>query len=135
MPEGSRAGITGGGDCRRDRRRRALIPVLSPPLTPALSSSGNACSRPLSQLLPSPIRSRHVRGSQGGVVLPNASLACCCNRGIRWRGAGGARWGAGGAGGAGGTGGAGGAAGVGGAGGEGGAGGAGGAWVRRVVNR
>ena len=65
LPEGSSAGITGGGDCRRDRRRRALTPALSPPVTPALSSSGNACSRPLSQLLRSPLRARHVRGSRG----------------------------------------------------------------------
>ena len=32
LPEGSSAGITGGGDCRRDRRRRALTPTLSPPV-------------------------------------------------------------------------------------------------------
>ena len=48
LPEGSSASITGGGDCRRDRRRRALMPALSPPVTPALSSSGNARSRPFS---------------------------------------------------------------------------------------
>ena len=40
LPEGSSAGITGGGDCRRDRRR-ALTTPLSPLVTPALSSSGN----------------------------------------------------------------------------------------------
>ena len=68
LPEGSSAGITGGGDCRRDRRRSALTSTLSPSVTPALSSSGNACSGPLSQLLCSPLRSRHVRGSQGRVV-------------------------------------------------------------------
>ena len=34
LPQGSSAGITGGGDCRRDRRRRALMPPLSPPVTP-----------------------------------------------------------------------------------------------------
>ena len=45
LPEGLSAGITGGGDCRRGRRRRALTTPLSPPVTPALSSSGNACSR------------------------------------------------------------------------------------------
>ena len=90
LPEGSSAGITGGGDCRRDRRRRALKPALSPPVTPALSSSGNACSHPLSQFLCSPLRSRHVRGSRGRVVLPNVSLACCGTGGITLRGAGGA---------------------------------------------
>ena len=153
MPEGSSAGITGGGDCRCDRRRRALMPALSPPVTPALSSSGNACSRPLLQFLSSPLRSCHVRGSRGRVVLPNVSLACCGTRGIRWRGAGG-HGGIGGAGGAGaarrpggagraggarrageagGAGGAGGVGGAGGAGGTGGAGAAGGVTGRAAV--
>ena len=40
VPEGSSAGITGGGDCWHDRRR-ALTPPLSPLVTPALASSGN----------------------------------------------------------------------------------------------
>ena len=65
LPEGSSAGITGGGDCRHDRRRRALSPPRFPFVTPALSSSGNACSRTLSQLLRSPLRSRHMRGEPG----------------------------------------------------------------------
>ena len=66
LPEGSSAGIPGGGDRRRDPRSRALAPPLSPPVTPALPSSGSACSRPLPQLLRSPLRSRHVRGGAGG---------------------------------------------------------------------
>ena len=39
------------GGSRRDWRRRALIPPLSPPVTPALSSSGHASARLLSSLL------------------------------------------------------------------------------------
>ena len=59
---GTGEGIAGGGDCRQDRRRRALTPMLSPPVTPSLSLSDNACSRPLSQLLRYPLQSHHVRG-------------------------------------------------------------------------
>ena len=50
LPDGSSAGITGRGDCRRDRRRRALTPPLSLPVTSVLSSSGNASSRHFSLL-------------------------------------------------------------------------------------
>ena len=62
---GSSAGITGGGDCRGDWRRRALTPTPFPPVTPALSSTGNALSRPLSQLLHSFLWSHRMRGSGG----------------------------------------------------------------------
>ena len=73
-----------------DPQRKAPTPVLSAPVTPALSSPGNACSRPLSHLLRSPLWSRHVKGSRGRVVLPTASVACCGTRGGRAGGAGGA---------------------------------------------
>ena len=65
LPQGSSAGITGGGDCRRDWRRRALTPTLSTLVSPALSSSSNACSHPVSQLLRSALRSQHVKGERG----------------------------------------------------------------------
>ena len=65
LPERSRAGINGGGNCRCDWRRKELTPTLSPPVTPALSPTGNAFSCPLSQLLRSCLRSRLVRGSGG----------------------------------------------------------------------
>ena len=34
---------TGQGDCRRDRRRRALMPPLSPPVTPAHGDGVAVC--------------------------------------------------------------------------------------------
>ena len=65
LPDGSSAGITRVGDCRHNHRRQVLIPALFPPVTPTIPSSSNACSRPLLQLLRSPLWSFHVRGSRG----------------------------------------------------------------------
>ena len=56
---GGTGGDIAGGVKRRhyrrgplqDRTRRALTPALSPPVTSAVSSPGNACSRPHSQIL------------------------------------------------------------------------------------
>ena len=64
-------GITRGGNCRRDRRWRALAPALSPLVSSAVSSPGNAHSRSLLQscFLSPPVMPRE--GKPGEIGLPN----------------------------------------------------------------